>query len=217
MSERNSWAGFCNRREFIASTALLVYSKNSALASGKTAPVRIPHAVIRMSSPNSALFGITPDPVVEITYAEVLNVHGYCAGGAAFAFRMAQEAFKALYGDGLPVRQGIKVATSHHCCQAGALAHITGARTNYGAFRSQGDLVLLPVEEKKTVFTDKASGRAVTLGMRFNPHDTFEPLFKKAIANLEFAPQVHEALNAKISEYLTAPAEKLFTISVTAR
>ncbi len=214
MSDKDNWPGFCSRREFIASTALMVAAGNNAQASGKTAPVRIPHAVIRMSSPNSALFGITSDPVIEITYAEVLNVHGYCAGGAAFAFRIAQEAFKALYGDGLPVRQGIKVATSHHCCQAGALAHITGARTNYGAFRSQGDLVLLPVEEKKTVFTDKASGRAVTLGMRFNPHDTFEPLFKKAIANPAFAPEVHEALNAKIGEYLTAPAERLFTISI---
>ena len=214
MSDKDNWPGFCSRREFIASTALMVAAGNNAQASGKTAPVRIPHAVIRMSSPNSALFGITSDPVIEITYAEVLNVHGYCAGGAAFAFRIAQEAFKALYGDGLPVRQGIKVATSHHCCQAGALAHITGARTNYGAFRSQGDLVLLPVEEKKTVFTDKASGRAVTLGMRFNPHDTFEPLFKKAIANPAFAPEVHEALNAKIGEYLTAPAERLFTSSI---
>jgi hypothetical protein len=31
----------------------------------------------------------------------------------------------------------------------------------------------------------------------------------------EFAPQVHRALNEKINEYLTGPAEKLFTINTT--
>jgi len=141
-----------------------------------------------------------PDEIIEITYAEVLKFHGYCAGGAAFAFRMAQEAFKALYGDQLAVRQDIKVQTSHHCCQAAALAYITGARSDFGAFRSQGDLVIIPEEEKKTIFTDKPSGRIVALKMHLNPHDTFHPLFKKAMNDPETAPQVHKALNEKINK-----------------
>ncbi|MEJ2111339.1 MAG: FmdE family protein, partial [Acidobacteriota bacterium] len=129
-----------------------------------------------------------------------------------FAFRMAQEAFKALYGDQLPVRQNVKVQASHHCCQASALAYITGARSDFGALRSQGDLVLIPEEEEKTVFTDKTRGDTVTLKMHFNPHHIFEPLFKKAMKDPGFALQVHKALNEKIYEYLTAPADTLFTI-----
>lgn len=155
-----------------------------------------------------------PDEIIEITYAEVLKFHGYCAGGAAFAFRMAQEAFKALYGDQLAVRQDIKVQTSHHCCQAAALAYITGARSDFGSFRSQGDLVIIPEEEKKTIFTDKPSGRIVALKMHLNPHDTFHPLFKKAMNDPETAPQVHKALNEKINKYLTAPAETLFALEI---
>jgi formylmethanofuran dehydrogenase subunit E len=177
-----------------------------------TLPVRIPQAKIRMKSPNSALFGLSTDGIVEITYAEVLKVHGYCGGGAAYAFRMAQEAFRSLYGDQLPIRQAIQVKTSHHCCQADALAYITGARGNYGAFRSQGDLALLPEEDKKTIFIDKPTGKTVTLHMHFNPHHTFEPLFKKAMQDPKYAPEVHKALNEKIAEYLTLPIEKLFDI-----
>lgn len=206
-------SGCCNRRQFIAAAA--VVSGSAFLTASDSAPVHIPHAVIRMRSPNSALFGITSSEIIEITYAEVLKFHGYCGGGAAFAFRMAQEAFKVLYGDRLPVRQQIKVQTSHHCCQAAALAYITGARSNFGAFRSQGDLVLIPENEKKTVFTDKPSGRTVTLGMHFNPHHTFEPLFQQAMKSADFSPQVHKALNEKIDEYLTAPVEKLFTVTAT--
>jgi formylmethanofuran dehydrogenase subunit E len=221
--------GCCNRRQFIAATAFLGGSANllgsgdippaidagNRIESNQPAPVHVPYASIRMRSPNSALFGITPDEIIEITYAEVLKFHGYCAGGAAFAFRMAQEAFNALYGDQLPVRQDIKVQTSHHCCQAAALAYITGARSDFGAFRSQGDLVLIPEEEKKTIFIDKPSGRIVTLKMHVNPHDTFEPLFKKAMKDPETAPQVHKALNEKTNEYLTAPAETLFALETS--
>jgi formylmethanofuran dehydrogenase subunit E len=225
---KSKLSGCCNRRQFIAATALLSGSANllatntplikeaeNGIEANQSAPVHIPFAAIRMRSPNSALFGITSDEIIEITYAEVLKFHGYCAGGAAFAFRMAQEAFKALYGDQLPIRQDIKVQTSHHCCQAAALAYITGARSDFGAFRSQGDLVLIPEEEEKTIFTDKPSGRTITLKMHLNPHDTFEPLFKRAMKDPEFAPQVHKALNEKINEYLTAPVETLFTIDTT--
>jgi len=212
--------GGCSRRRFIAAAAaigcrLMAADRSfAAPAAEATRPVRIPHALIRMKSPNLALFGFSPDGIMEITYAEVLKVHGYCGGGAAYAFRMAQEAFKSLYGKQLPVRQAIRVETSHHCCQADALAYITGARTDFGAFRSQGDLVLLPEEDKKTVFTDKATGRSAVLHMHFNPHDTFEPLFKNAMQDAAFAPEVHKALNEKIEEYLTAPAGKLFEITM---
>lgn len=222
---RYAHPGACDRRRFLASAAL-VSGGSLLLAScaapapprgGKgpeetTPPVAIPHAVIRMQSPNSALFGITTDGVLEITLEDVVRVHGYCAGGAAFAFRLAAEAFRALYGDRMPVRQDIRVQTSHHCCQAMALAYITGARTDFGAFRSRGDLVLIPEQERRAVFTDKPSGKTVAFALALNPHDTFEPLFKKAIANPEFAPEVRRALNEKIEEYLTAPAERLFTI-----
>ncbi len=209
----------CSRRHFITVAAAIGGSGCLVAAGGGTewkaaGAVRIPHAVIRMRSPNSALFGITQDDIIEITFAEVLKVHGYCAGGAAFAFRMAHEAFRALYGGRLPVRHAIQVKTSHHCCQAAALAYITGARGEFGAFGQQGDLELLPEEEKKTLFIDKPTGRSVALRMHFNPHDTFEPLFKKTIKDAKFAPEVHRALNEKISEYFTAPAENLFDISI---
>jgi hypothetical protein len=68
--------------------------------------------------------------------------------------------------------------------------------------------VPIPEEEKRTIFTDKPSGRMITLKMHLNPHDTFEPLFKKAMKDPETAPQVPKALNEKINEYLTAPADK---------
>jgi hypothetical protein len=219
----------CSRREFIesmkligGSIALVSLSEPASAAmkeateSAKAPVVKIPHVSIRMRCPNSFLFGITSREEIEITFAEVLKFHGYCAGGAAFAFRMAQEAFVALYGDRLAQRQQIKVHTSHHCCQAGALAYITGARTNFGGYGSHGDLVLIPEEEeKRIVFIDKPSGKSVVIKPHFNPHDTFAPLFQKTRKDPSFAPQVHEALNNKIKEYLTAPVEKLFSIETS--
>ena len=84
-------------------------------------PVRIPDVSVRMRSPDSLLLGVTTSEIIEIRLADVLKFHGYCAGGVAFSFRAAQEAFRILYGDNLPLRQNLKVQTSHHCCQAGAL------------------------------------------------------------------------------------------------
>ncbi len=217
----------CGRRAFMESIALVggsaalaAFAKPVSAAvketkeSAQSPIVRIPHAAIRMRCPNSLLFGITTSEEIEITFAEVLKFHGYCAGGAAFAFRMAKEAFRALYGDRLAQRQQIKVHTSHHCCQAGALAYITGARTDYGAYGTHGDLKLIPVEEKKIVFIDKPSGKSVVIQPHFNPHDTFAPLFQKTLKDRSFAPKVHEALNSKIEEYLSAPVEKLFSITL---
>ena len=165
-----------------------------------------------MSLPESALYGITPDEKIEITLNDVIKVHGFCVGGGTFSFRAAQEAFAILYGDKLPVRHKIQVKTSHHCCQAAALAHITGARKDHGAFHSWGNLILLPVEEKKIIFIDKPSGKTVTLKPLFNPHDTFEPLFKKTKKDPGFAPEVSKVMNEKIDEYLNAPIEKLFIV-----
>jgi hypothetical protein len=109
-------SGCCDRRQFLAATAFLSGGANllasdtpilkdddPRIEANRPTPVRIPYASIRMRSPNSALFGITSDEVIKITYAEVLKFHGYCGGGTAFAFQTAQEAFKALYGDQLPV------------------------------------------------------------------------------------------------------------------
>jgi formylmethanofuran dehydrogenase subunit E len=174
--------------------------------------VPIPEVSIRMRCPNSALFGITRDEIIEITLAEVIKFHGYCAGGGTFAFRVAQEAFAALYGKHPAQRGEIIVHTSHHCCQAGALAYITGARTNFGAYGSHGSLVLIPEEDKKIIFMDKPSGKAVTVRPLFNPHDTFAPLFQKARKDPGFALTVQKTLNEKIQEYLTAPVEKLFIL-----
>ena len=173
-------------------------------------PVRIPDVSIRMRSPDSVLVGVTTSEIIEIKLADVLKFHGYCAGGVAFSFRAAQEAFRVLYGDTLPLRQNFKVQTSHHCCQAGALAYITGARTDFGAVTSRGDLILLPEDMKKIVFIDKKTGKKVELSPRFNPHDTFAPLFQKVRKDPSFAPQVQKALNDAVHEYLSAPAEKLF-------
>ena len=165
-----------------------------------------------MRHPESGLYGITVNEKIEITLSDVIKVHGFCAGGATFSFRVAQEAFLVLHGGQLPIRHKIQVQTSYHCCQAAVLAYITGARTDYGAFHSHGNLALLPEEEKKIVFTDKPSGRTVTLRPLFNPHDTFRPLFQKTKKDPGFAAQVSSVMNEKIEEYLTAPREKLFIV-----
>ncbi|RJR32661.1 MAG: hypothetical protein C4576_29685 [Desulfobacteraceae bacterium] len=72
-------------------------------------PVSIPGVSIRMKSRDAYLVGVTTSDVIEVKLADILEFHGYCAGGVAFAFRAAQEAFKALYGSYLPVRQSIRV------------------------------------------------------------------------------------------------------------
>jgi hypothetical protein len=173
-------------------------------------PVHIPDASIRMRSPDSFLVGVTTSEIIEIKLADVLKFHGYCAGGVAFSFRAAQEAFRILYGNTLPLRQNLIVQTSHHCCQAGALAYISGARTDFGAISNRGDLVLLPEDSKKIVFIDKKTGEKVELRPRFNPHDIFAPLFQKVRKDPSFAPQVQKILNDAVHEYLSAQAEKLF-------
>lgn len=212
-----------SRREFIGSIpvlcgglAVLQYAESAEAKDDHSLPplVKIPERSIFMRLPASALYGITNDDKIEITLAEVIIVHGFCVGGGTFSFRAALEAFKILYGDTLPVRHKIEVKTSHHCCQAAALAYITGARTDYGAFHSHGNLTLLPEKEKKIVFIDKPSGQTVTLRPLFNPHHTFEPLFKKTKKDPGFAPEVSRVMNEKIEEYLTAPREKLFIIEV---
>jgi formylmethanofuran dehydrogenase subunit E len=178
----------------------------------KPAPVHIPDVSIFVKSPDACLVGVTNKDIMEIKLADVPKFHGYCAGGVAFAFRAVQEAFKVLYGNKVPLRQSLKVQTSHHCCQAGALAYITGARENFGAERSIGDLVLIPKEMKKLVFTDKKSKRQVTLRPLFNPHDIFKPLFRGVKKDPSTAPKVRQVLNQAVREYIHGPAEKLFRI-----
>ena len=175
-------------------------------------PVRIPDVSIRMRSPDSFLVGVTTSEIVEIKLAEVLKFHGYCAGGVAFSFRAAQEAFRILYGDTLPLRQNLKVQTSLHCCQAGALAYITGARTDFGAIPNRGDLVLLPEEAKKIVFIDKKTGKNVEFKPRFNPHDIFAPLFQKVRKDPSFAPQVQKKLDDVVQAYIYSPADHLLQL-----
>jgi len=176
-------------------------------------PVQIPDVSIKMRSLDSFLVGVTPSEIIEIKLADVLKFHGYCAGGAAFSFRAAQEAFRILYGETLPIRQNFKVQTSHHCCQAGALAYITGARTDFGAISNRGDLVLLPEDMKKIIFIDKKTGKKVELSPRFNPHDIFAPLFQKVRKDPSFAPQVQKTLNDAVHEYLSVPMDKLFLLA----
>lgn len=183
------------------------------VADAEEPAVKIPKASIFMKCPQCALFGITVDEKIEITLAEVLKVHGFCALGGSFSFRAAKEGLKLLYGSELPPRHKIKVQTSHHCCQAAALAYITGARgKDYGAFHAQGKLILLPAEDKKIVFTDIPSGKSITLRPLFNPHNTMAPLLKRAFKDPSFAPEVTKVMNEKIQEYLTAPIEKLFIV-----
>ncbi|MDY0341830.1 MAG: FmdE family protein [Coriobacteriia bacterium] len=174
--------------------------------------VIIPDVSILMRSPSAFLVGILPTDVVEIKLADVLKLHGYCAGGVAFAFRAAQEAFHILYGDEIPVRQSMSVQTSYHCCQAGALAYITGARSDFGAERSTGDLVLIPKEDQKMVFTDKPTGRAVTLRPHFDPHDIFKPLFRGVAEDHSMIPEVRSTLQQAVDSYINDPAETLFTV-----
>lgn len=183
------------------------------VADAEEPAVKIPKASIFMKCPQCALFGITVDEKIEITLAEVLKVHGFCALGGSFSFRAAKEGLKLLYGSELPPRHKIKVQTSHHCCQAAALAYITGARgKDYGALHAQGKLIILPAEDKKIVFTDIPSGKSITLRPLFNPHNTMAPLLKRAFKDPSFAPEVTKVMNEKIQEYLTAPIEKLFIV-----
>lgn len=191
---------------FIVGTAITAYAEEPA--------VKVPNVSIVMKCPQCALFGTTlRDGKMEITLAEVLKVHGFCALGGSFQFRAAKEGLKLLYGNELPVRHNIKVETSHACCQAAALAYITGASgKEYGAFHTRNKLIILPPEEKKIVFTDIPSGKSVTLRPLFNPHHTMEPLLKKAFKDHSFAPEVTKVMNEKIHEYLTAPIEKLFIV-----
>jgi len=165
-----------------------------------------------MKSADAVLVGVSNTEVIEIKLADVLAFHGYCAGGVAFAFRAAQEAFKVLYAEALPVRQSIKVYTSYHCCQAGALAYITGARTDFGALDSRGNLVLIPEERKKIVFIDKETRNRVTLRPLFNPHDIFKPLFHKVRKDTVLAPQVRRILHEAVQQYITAPVNELFRV-----
>lgn len=178
----------------------------------KQAPVSIPNVSIFMKSPDAFIVGISISDIIEIKLADVLKFHGYCAGGVAFAFREAQEAFKVLYGNKTPIRQNIKVETAYHCCQAGALAYITGARSDFGAERSVGDLILIPKAKQKIIFTDNKTGDKVTVKPLFDPHDTFKPLFRRVINEPEIAPKVQQALREAVREYTYAPVEKLFTI-----
>lgn len=178
---------------------------------GKAGTVRIPEVSIRMRSPDSMLVGISATEVIEITLADVLKFHGYCAGGVAFSFRAAQEAFKVLYGDRLPVRQNLKVQTSFHCCQAGALAYITGARTDFGAIPNRGDLTLIPEERQIILLQDKETGEKAVLKARFNPHYIFSPLFQRVRKDPGFSPEVRKALNDAVEEYIHGPVENLFS------
>lgn len=213
-----------DRREFLKGTAVLgvvlggmllpqtAETVEIANAAKGHPPVTIPDVSILMRSPDAYLVGVSSSDVIEIKLVDVLKFHGYCAGGVTFAFRAAQEAFRVLYGSELPVRQSMKVQTSHHCCQAGALAYITGARTDFGAGKSVGDLVLIPEETKKMVFTDKKTGKQVTLRPLLNPHDTFVPLFQKVTKEHDFAPKVQQALREAVQEYINAPVERLFQV-----
>jgi hypothetical protein len=106
------------------------------------------------------------------------------------------------------------VETSYHCCQAGALAFITGARSDFGAERSIGDLVLIPKEDQKMVFTDKMSGRSVTLRPLFDPHDTFKPLFRGVAQDRSMMPEVQSTLQQAVDAYIHDPVETLFVIDV---
>jgi len=175
-------------------------------------PVQIPDVRIRMSHLDAFLAGVSSSEVVEISLADVLKFHGYCAAGVTLAFREAQEAFRLLYGDKLPIRQGIKVQTAYHCCQAGVLAYITGARTDFGALVSRGDLVLIPEEMKKVVFTDKKTEKSVTLLPQVDPHSMFVPLFRKVRQDNSIASQVRKLLNDTVQDYISCPPEKLFKI-----
>jgi hypothetical protein len=96
-----------SRRDFLKGTVAigmgLVMSSapnKSALADdsqnieSKQAPVSIPDVSIFMKSPDAYLVGISTSDIIEIRLVDVLKFHGYCAGGVAFAFREAQEAFK---------------------------------------------------------------------------------------------------------------------------
>ena len=215
----------CDRRDFMKNTALAgigalvmtgiasrAVSESKLPSTNNNPPVQIPDVRIKMRHVDAFLVGVSSSEVIEISLSDVLKFHGYCAAGVTLAFREAQEAFRLLYGDRLPERQGIKVHTSYHCCQAGVLAYITGARTDFGALVSRGDLILIPEEMKKVVFTDKKTGKSVTLLPQVDPHNIFVPLFRKVRQDNSVAPQVRKLLNDTVQDYIASPPEKLFKI-----
>jgi len=223
----------CHRREFVRNTVLgtgaLVMSgalintsgafgQEAKTAAGKTTIpdlgplVLIPDVKIRMRQANAFLVGVSPSEEIEISLRDVIKIHGFCAGGSTLVFRQAQEALKVLFGDELPVRQGIKVETAYHCCQAGAVAYITG--TVMSAINRLGDLVLLPEETRKVVFTDKRNGKNVTVQPLVDPHAIFSPLFKQMIQDNSTAPQVRKLLNETVQDYINSPWQKLFTLTL---
>ena len=214
-----------DRRDFIKNTALAgigalvmtgiasrAVSESKLPSTNNNPPVQIPDVRIKMRHVDAFLVGVSSSEVIEISLSDVLKFHGYCAAGVTLAFREAQEAFRLLYGDQLPDRQSIKVHTAYHCCQAGVLAYITGARTDFGALVSRGDLILIPEEMKKVVFTDKKTGKSVTLLPQVDPHNIFVPLFRKVRQDNSVAPQVRKLLNDTVQDYIASPPEKLFKI-----
>ena len=183
------------------------------LKADQSGPVKIPDVSIKLRCPDCVLVGVSKTDVIEITLADTLKFHGYCPG-VALSFREALEAFKALYGNNLPVRQQVKVYTAFHCCQAGALAYITGARTDFGVPPCRGDLVLIPEEMKCVMFIDKKTGKKVILIPLADCHKKFAPLFHKVRKDAGFVPQVQKEVNDAIHHYLFAPADKLFKIFI---
>lgn len=64
------------------------------------------------------------------------------------------------------------------------------------------------------MFTDKKTGRKVTLKPLFNPHDTIKPLFRRVMKEPDFAPGVRQVLREAVQEYISGPAEKLFQVEM---
>jgi len=90
------------RMQFLKQTAALGAGMTAAAASPRRSegaekpvgdsipPVTTSGVYIRMKSRDAYLGGVTTSDVIEITLADVLKFHGYCAGGVAFAFRAAR-------------------------------------------------------------------------------------------------------------------------------
>ena len=89
------------------------------------------------------------------------------------------------------------------------MVYITGARTDFGALMSRGDLVLIPEETKKVVFTDKRTEKSVTILPQVDPHGLFAPLFQKVRQDNSTADQVRKLLNDTVLDYINSPWEKL--------
>lgn len=93
---------------------------------------------IRVRDPLAQFLGAARDGVLEYGYADAVRLAGHSCPTVASAFLMARAALRALYGDALPERGGVRVALREAAQEgvtgviANVLSLLTGAALDTG-------------------------------------------------------------------------------------